>query len=209
MSEILQAKLSGLRFKQAMTCITTGVSGAVAFIVLAMGCCMLLDWLLDFPYLLRVLLMFGYLVGLGYILMRYAIRPLINNTDDESLALVVERFHPTFSSRLIAAIQLSQPNAIAAGASPSLVVPWSLKPSAWPSHSILPAPSRWMNCSNSPVPPPWRSFWLSPRLCSRPIPSVRCSSGRCCLTFHFRAKPPRADYRQCHRRPRRSDHAGG
>src|SRR5690349_16621894 len=100
MSELIESKLSALRLKQAVVGVATGSSMAVVFLVLALAAGMLLDWSLELPRVIRAIFLLADLVGLAYILARRAIYPLIYNADDETLALAVERFHPSFSTRL-------------------------------------------------------------------------------------------------------------
>jgi hypothetical protein len=121
MSELIESKLSALRLKQAVVGVATGSSMAVVFLVLALAAGMLLDWSLELPRAIRAIFLLSDLVGLAYVLARRAIYPVVYNADDETLALAVERFHPSFATRLIAAIQFSRAEAIPAGASPSLI----------------------------------------------------------------------------------------
>jgi hypothetical protein len=121
MSALIQSKLSRLRLKKAVVGVATGCSMALVFLVLALAAGMLLDWSLELPRVIRAVFLLADLTGLAYILSLRAIYPVIYNADDETLALAVERFHPAFATRLIAAIQFSKPSAIPAGASRSLV----------------------------------------------------------------------------------------
>jgi len=121
MSALIRMKLRSLRVKQTLVALGTGSSMAVVSLLLALAATMLLDWLLDFPWLLRAVLLAGNLAALGYIVRREAIHPIARGTDEESLALLAERHNPSFATRLIAAVQFSQTEALPAGVSPALV----------------------------------------------------------------------------------------
>ena len=110
MSEVLERKIAAVRLKHSLV---EGISGA-AMALAAFNSVVLvaafLDWWLNFPFALRVVLLCGYVAGTGYILFRYTILPTIRTPDDESIALWVEREEPSLESRLIATVQFeSQP----------------------------------------------------------------------------------------------------
>jgi len=129
MSEQLVSKLAAVRHKHEVVSVGAGVSTAAAVFMGAVGVEMLVDWLSDLPWakdaglpwMLRLLVLLAILAGVGLILFRQVILPILTAPDDETLALAVERFEPAFAGRLISAIQLSLPQAVAAGTSAGLV----------------------------------------------------------------------------------------
>jgi len=129
MSDQLVSKLAAVRHKHEVVSLGAGVSTAAAVFIAAIGVEMVVDWLSDLPWAreaglpwaLRLAVMMLILAGVGFIVFWRVIRPIATAPDDETLALAVERFEPAFAGRLISAIQLSMPQAMAAGASPALV----------------------------------------------------------------------------------------
>ena len=121
MSDLLVSKLSTVRARHRVVALGTGTSLAVLAFVAALGVGMLLDWWLDLPRVIRAAFLAIDLSLIAYILFRRLILPLIASPDDDAIALRVEDAHPKFASRLIAAVQLSRPQAVGAGASMSFV----------------------------------------------------------------------------------------
>ena len=120
-SALLHEKLAGVRAKILTVTAGSGVSLALILVTGLLAGGMLADWLLDLPLAVRAALLALNASVLGYILFRDVITPIIRRPDDNTVALLVERALPQFRSRLIAALQLTQPQAIPAGASPVLV----------------------------------------------------------------------------------------
>lgn len=117
MSELIRGKIAAVRSRHSLVEAATGASMAVGSLVGVITLAAALDWWLDFPWILRAVLLGGYLGGAGYLLWRYAITPVIQAPDDEEIALRVEHVEPGFASRLISAVQFARPDALPAGAS--------------------------------------------------------------------------------------------
>ncbi|NDB77733.1 MAG: hypothetical protein EB141_19165, partial [Verrucomicrobia bacterium] len=82
---------------------------------------MLLDWFLDLPWAVRFLLFLGYLAAAGHVIWHHILIPFLRQPDDDAVALLVERGNPQFTTRLIAALQLTRPGALQSGEAPALV----------------------------------------------------------------------------------------
>lgn len=121
MSNLLLTKISTVRARHRSVALATGASLAVLALVAALGVGMLLDWWLDLPRWVRAAFLVIDLGLICAILWRDVIKPFIATPDDDDVALRVEAAHPQFASRLIAAVQLSRPQALPADASVALV----------------------------------------------------------------------------------------
>jgi hypothetical protein len=117
----LAGQLAGVRSKRTGVAVGSGVAMLLGGLTLALGIGMLADWFLDFPWAVRFLLFLGYLAAAGHIIWHHILIPFLRQPDDDDLALLVERGHPQFASRLIAALQLTRPGALQTGEAPSLV----------------------------------------------------------------------------------------
>ncbi len=120
-SALLHEKLAGVRTKLLTVTAGSGVSIAIILVTGLLAGGMLADWLLDLPLTARAALLALNASALAYVLFRDVLTPILRRPDDNAVALLVERALPQFRSRLIAALQLTQPRAIPAGASPVLV----------------------------------------------------------------------------------------
>jgi len=120
-SAALTGKLDALRRKQVAVAVGAGVSEGVSAVVLLLAAGMLLDWLLDLPVGVRVLLLLGDLAAVSAIAWFRLLAPLLYGPDEDAAALMVERAHPDFRSRLIASVQLTRPRAVPPGGSTALV----------------------------------------------------------------------------------------
>ncbi len=116
----MQGKIAALRRKTLRVAAWTGVSLAVVVAVEWLVLVMFLDWWLELPWTLRLILLIGQAAVFGCIVVRFVIQPIMQQPDDDELALQVERAQPGFQSRLIAAIQLPRPGAVPAGASAAM-----------------------------------------------------------------------------------------
>ena len=117
----LAGQLAAVRAKRTNVAVGSGVAMLLGGLTLALGLGMVLDWFLDFPWALRLLLFLGYLAGVGHVAWHHIIVPFIRQPDDDELALLVERGYSQFASRLIASLQLTRPNALQSNEAPSLV----------------------------------------------------------------------------------------
>src|SRR5436190_7667324 len=120
-SALLQAKIDALRRKHVTVAVATGLAMAVAVAVELLALALFLDWLMELPWVIRLILLIAQLGVLCYITWHSILRPLLNQPDDDELALMVEKARPPFRSRLIASLQLTRPGGIPPGASPMLV----------------------------------------------------------------------------------------
>ena len=118
---MLLARIASVRRKHVNTAAATGLSMAVGTLVILVGVGMLLDWWLDLPLAVRVVLLLAELAAVGLLVWRFIFTPLTRQPDDDVVALMVEKARPEFRSRLIATLQLTRPDAIPAGSAPMLV----------------------------------------------------------------------------------------
>jgi hypothetical protein len=121
MSDLLREKLSGVKLRQALVSATTGAAAATIALIAIFAVTMFIDYWFDLSVIARALLLICNLGTVAYLLVRYAINPLMYGLDEESLALAVERSFPEIASRVIATIQLTRPDALAKGSSKALV----------------------------------------------------------------------------------------
>ncbi|HUR47448.1 MAG TPA: hypothetical protein VMZ27_16315 [Candidatus Saccharimonadales bacterium] len=120
-SVLLKAKIDGLRRKHLLVALATGVAMAVAVSIELLALALFLDWLMELPWAVRLIALVLQAGVLGYIGWQSILRPLLNQPDDDEVALMVEKAMPRFRSRLIASLQLTRPGGIPPGASPMLV----------------------------------------------------------------------------------------
>jgi hypothetical protein len=120
-SALLQSRLDALRSRHVAVAVLTGVAMAVVVGVELLALAMFLDWWLDLPWGVRLVSLIAQIGVLAYITLRFIVAPILRQPDDDELALMVEKAKPEFRSRLIAALQLTRPGAVPAGASTSLV----------------------------------------------------------------------------------------
>lgn len=109
-SRRLLEQLAGIRRKQIAISASEGSALLLAAATLLFALQMLLDWWLEFPFALRGILLAGDALVAAAILWRWIFRPIIRPLNDEDAALLAERRFPQFRTRLIAAVQLSQPS---------------------------------------------------------------------------------------------------
>ena len=121
MSRLIGEKLDAVRTRLALVSAGCGASMALGAFVAALGVSMLLDFWLDLGWWSRAALLAANLATVAAIGARHIAIPLLFGPDDDELALMVERENAVFRNRLIAAVQLTRPGAVPAGASRSLV----------------------------------------------------------------------------------------
>lgn len=121
MSELIQSKIDVVRRKHAVVRAGFGAAtmGIVAVSVIAAT--MLVDWWLDLHYVVRCALLALHLAALAYLLLRHVFWPLVKGPDDETVALWIESFYADASSRLISAVQFSQPKLALEGMSSQMI----------------------------------------------------------------------------------------
>lgn len=121
MSQVLSAKLSAVRARHNLVALGVGVGETLVFVIAWLGVEMALDRVLELPFFLRVWLLAMMLVGVGWILAKKTLIPIVYGPDEDDLALAVEREWPVFGTRCIASIQLSRPGAVGPGVASALV----------------------------------------------------------------------------------------
>ena len=120
-SALLAGKLAAVRSKKVGVETGSGLAMLIGGFVLALTAGMLLDWFLDLPWAVRFLLFLGYLAAAGHVIWHHILIPFLRQPDDDDVALLVERGNPQFTTRLIAALQLTRPGALQSGEAPALV----------------------------------------------------------------------------------------
>lgn len=120
MSPLIAAKISAVKRKHAIVSLISGISLAVAALLGILAVTMIIDWLIELSYLTRAAALIANLSISGYLLVRYAIMPVIFGPDDETVSLWVEAQEPAFASRLISTVQLTRPGAMEEGFSRSM-----------------------------------------------------------------------------------------
>lgn len=121
MSHILLSKIASLRRKQTLVSAGAGLAAILGLAVLLLAFTMFLDFHLELPRWLRAAFLALDISLLASILAVKILKPLFLGPDDQQLALQVEHALPDFRTRLIASIQLSNPQAVPAGTSRTLV----------------------------------------------------------------------------------------
>ena len=117
----LAGRLGAVRRKHLLVQCGGGVALALGALSLALMAGMLLDWWLDLPWVVRLLLAAADLGLVGYIVWNYVAIPWREQPDDDEVALFVEKGKPEFRSRLIASLQLTRPAALAPNTAVALV----------------------------------------------------------------------------------------
>ncbi len=106
-STVLTTKLAGVRGKRLTLALGTGVAWLAVAAVTLLGAGMMVDWKWDLSHGARQALLALDALVLLIIAARHIAQPLINQADDETVALQVEQARPEFRSRLIASTQLA------------------------------------------------------------------------------------------------------
>src|SRR5712691_605373 len=104
-SAYIAAKIAALRRKQVATAALTGTAMAVGVEVELLALAMFVDWWLDLPWGVRLVLLAAQFGVFICIFLRSVAHPLIHQPDEDELALMVEKARSAFRSRLIAAVQ--------------------------------------------------------------------------------------------------------
>jgi hypothetical protein len=120
-SASLAQKFRGLAWRIAWTWALTGLAVATLVGVEVLGLAMLLDWWIELPWAIRLILFLAQVCFLGWLIAWHVVCPLLKKPSDEQLALAVERAMPQFRTRLIASVQLTRPGAIPKSASATMV----------------------------------------------------------------------------------------
>lgn len=120
-SALLNHKLRRLGWHMASTSALTALAIAVVVGIEVLGLAMLLDWWIDLPWTIRLILFLAQASLLGWLLLHHILRPVLRRATCEELALAVEHALPQFRTRLIACVQLTRPRALAQGDSHTMV----------------------------------------------------------------------------------------
>jgi hypothetical protein len=120
-SSLLERKIIALRRRYLSVAVLTGLAIALSVGIELLALEMFADWWLNLSWNTRLVLLIGQIAVQAYIVVRLIIIPILNQPDDDEVALMVEKARPTFRSRLIASLQLTRPGAIPPGASADLV----------------------------------------------------------------------------------------
>jgi hypothetical protein len=119
-SVVLAEKIAAVRHKQVGVAAGTGIGMAVGVFIILLGIAMLLDWWMDCPLGVRVVMLSAVLGVAGVIAWRFILTPVRHQPDDDTIALTVEKARPQFRSRLISSIQFPRPGVIVPGTASSL-----------------------------------------------------------------------------------------
>ena len=120
-SALLSKKIAALRRRQVSISAGTGAALVLAVALVLLAIEMGLDWWMDLTWGARAALLALNLGIIVYFVARHVFQPILHQPDDDTLALLVEKAQSEFRSRLIASVQLTQPDGIPAGESPELV----------------------------------------------------------------------------------------
>lgn len=109
-SQLLSAKLAGVRGKQLGLALGGGLAWIALAAVALLGTGMLLDWKWNLPLWARLLFLLFDALVLMALIVRHVLLPMLNQPDDEEVALRVEKSSEFsgFRTRLIAATQFGQ-----------------------------------------------------------------------------------------------------
>ena len=119
---VLRGRLAVLRRKFVTVTLLHGallVLGAAVAIVAGE---MALDWLVDLPWPVRLLIFLGNVGTVAWLARQRIVLPWRKRPDEDSVALMVERAMPIFRGRYICAVQLARdPASVATSSAPGLV----------------------------------------------------------------------------------------
>ncbi len=121
MSLILLDKIDRLRGRHTTGVVVASLSMLVLAALAALAGVILLDWLLELPYAMRLLMLAAGLTLLGLTAWRRLLRPLLSPPDDQTVALWVERRRPELRSRLVSAVEFAGDDFDASGLSIRMV----------------------------------------------------------------------------------------
>ena len=114
-SKVLTKKLRSLGRTLVLTELARRLVIAVAAAILLLAALVLADGLFELSLETRKLLLTLAGIASGALLLRALITPITQHRDDEELALISEKQHPDFDSRLISAVQFGKGKASATG----------------------------------------------------------------------------------------------
>jgi hypothetical protein len=120
-SELLAKKIAELRHRHVWVATLGGLAILVLVSAELLVMVMFLDWWLGLPWVLRLVFLLAQAGVFLSLLIRLVFAPLARPPDEDELALMVEKAHPEFRTRLIASMQLVRAGAVPPDASVSLV----------------------------------------------------------------------------------------
>src|SRR5687767_3612619 len=120
-SPMLEDKIAALRRRHLTVAVMTGISMAIGVGIELLALAMFFDWWLDLPWGLRLVSLILQAAVFTFILLRMVVRPLVQQPDDDALALMVERARPEFRGRLIASVQLTRAGEVTPGTSAVMI----------------------------------------------------------------------------------------
>jgi hypothetical protein len=121
MNQPLARKIAAAQARYRAVALGTGAGRAAVLLCAFLVAVALVDWRMDLSRAARVVLALAAAAAAIYVLLRYGLFPAVRGLDEESVALAVERMDGRFGTRLIAAVQLARPGAVAAGESTAVV----------------------------------------------------------------------------------------
>ena len=118
----LRGRLEALRRKHMLVTFVHGVLIALGAAVAILAGEMLLDWLVDLPWVVRLLIFLGGIGAVGWLVRQRIVLPWRGRPGEDAVALMIERAMPIFRGRYICAVQLARdPAVVEAGSAPGLV----------------------------------------------------------------------------------------
>ena len=121
MSDLLREKLAIVHRRSTLVDSLDGSCRLLVTILCGFAAIMLLDWLVELPWIVRAIFLGIEIAAIALVLVNRIAFPLWRTPDEEDVALRVQRHAPKLGSRLIAAIQLTRAGAVSAGTSVSMV----------------------------------------------------------------------------------------
>ena len=114
-SKLLTTKLRSLGRTLVLTELTRRLAIAISMAILLLAALVLCDALFELPLDTRRILLTIAAAITGALLLRALLTPITQHRDDEELALISEKQHPEFDSRLISAVQFARGKGSAGG----------------------------------------------------------------------------------------------
>ena len=119
---VLRGRLARLRRRFVAVTLLHGVLLVIGAAVAIVAGEMALDWLVDLPWPVRLLVFLGNAGTAAWLTRQRLVRPWRGRPDEDAVALMVERALPVFRGRYICAVQLARdPAAVEASSAPGLV----------------------------------------------------------------------------------------
>ncbi len=107
----LLRQLAALRRRLRFVVLMRGIGWLFAIVLITGILGGYLDWLVHLPEIVRVFILSFALVGAGYVLLRYLLVPMLQRTDNLSLALQIEERFPSLNDSLASTVQFLEQSA--------------------------------------------------------------------------------------------------